>query len=448
MNKTNEGRYSLFGALMLLIGAVVGSGIFYKSDNILIATNGSVTLGVMVFVFGAIAIVFGALTLSELAARNSEPGGIITWMRVFVNEKASSAFGWFMTFVLFPTVSVVLSWVSGIYLCITLGIDASLNMQFIIGFAILVVFFIVNISAPKVSVWFQSATSLVKLVPLFLIAILGIFTKTGASTVSSAAHTSAEGSSTFFTALAAVPAVAFSYDGWTTSTMMSSEIKNSKRNFPIVLVVCPIIILILYVAYFVGIVNLIGVDNVMEMGDAHFAYAITKLFGQSAAGFINAFVFLAIMGVTNVVVNAEIRAPYSLAVSGDLPFSEKIKVLNSKDEMPMNSAVLGFAVCVLWYIIHYFTTKYNLLPNSDISEISCVTSYLCYCLLYLKVFKMGREKQIGAFKGIVCPIFAMLGALIIFAGGVQSSTFALYIAIGIVVLSIGYFYHKRKENSK
>ena len=46
---TIKKRYGLFTAIAMIIGIVIGSGIFFKSDNILIATGGNVVLGVIIF---------------------------------------------------------------------------------------------------------------------------------------------------------------------------------------------------------------------------------------------------------------------------------------------------------------------------------------------------------------------------------------------------------------
>ena len=52
-------RYSLFTAICLIVGICIGSGIFFKSDNILIATGGNVALGVAMMLLAATTIIFG-----------------------------------------------------------------------------------------------------------------------------------------------------------------------------------------------------------------------------------------------------------------------------------------------------------------------------------------------------------------------------------------------------
>ena len=49
-----ENRYGLPTAIAMIVGIVIGSGIFFKSDNILIATNGSIKLGILVFIVAAL----------------------------------------------------------------------------------------------------------------------------------------------------------------------------------------------------------------------------------------------------------------------------------------------------------------------------------------------------------------------------------------------------------
>ena len=74
-------RYSLVTAICLIVGICIGSGIFFKSDNILIATDGNVALGVAMMLLAATTIVFGGLTLARFAARTTGHGGLIAYGR-------------------------------------------------------------------------------------------------------------------------------------------------------------------------------------------------------------------------------------------------------------------------------------------------------------------------------------------------------------------------------
>ena len=110
-----EKKYGFFTALAMIVGICIGSGIFFKSDNVLTATGGDIGLGVLVFVLASIAIVFGGITFSELAARSSGPGGPIAYAEHFVGKRFGAAIGWFTIFGYLPSLMIVVSWAVGIY---------------------------------------------------------------------------------------------------------------------------------------------------------------------------------------------------------------------------------------------------------------------------------------------------------------------------------------------
>ena len=86
MNNNNNDvtkKYGLFTAITMIVGICIGSGIFFKSDNVLIATNGSIALGVLSFYLAAISIIFGCLTIGELASRTDKVGGLIHMLKCF-----------------------------------------------------------------------------------------------------------------------------------------------------------------------------------------------------------------------------------------------------------------------------------------------------------------------------------------------------------------------------
>ena len=103
---------------------------------------------------------------------------------------------------------------------------------------------------------FQNAATIIKLIPLFIIAVCGMIFG-DVNTAASAASESAKSAGW----LLAVAPIAFAYDGWVVSTSIAHEIKNSKRNLPIALVVGPVFILAVYIIYFIGICALVGPDR-------------------------------------------------------------------------------------------------------------------------------------------------------------------------------------------
>ncbi|MCR1949589.1 APC family permease [Clostridium sp. DSM 100503] len=438
--KKNE--YGLFTAIGMIVGIVIGSGIFFKSDNILVATNGSISLGVLVFCIAAMGIIFGSLTISELASRESTAGGIITYAEFSYNKSIACAFGWFHTFLYYPTLIAVVAWVSGIYICMLFGVSGGLELQIFIGFAVIVLFYILNILSAKLGGYFQNASTVIKVIPLILIALAGVFF--GNPSEISINDIMQMKSATW---IAAIAPIAFSFDGWIIATSIGHEIKDSKRNLPKALVVAPLFILIIYVLYFVGISMYVGPETIMSLGDAHVDLAANKLFGAWGAKIILTFVVISILGTVNGLIMGHTRLPYSLAIRGMFPKSNKVKIVNEKLGMPIFSSLVAFIISITCLFIHYLTQRYNLLPNSDISEISITVNYVLYILLYFKVFKMGLSGEVkGLWKGKINPILATIGSLIILFGGLGNSLFLVYALICGAILVSAILFWKFNES--
>lgn len=437
--KKNE--YGMFTAIAMIVGIVIGSGIFFKSDNILVATGGSIALGVLVFCIAAIAIIFGSLTISQLASRSSQSGGLIAYAEENYNKSLACAFGWFQTFLYFPTSLAIVSWVSGMYICMLFGVEGTLEIQMLIGFAIMVFIFTINSLSAKLGGLFQNAATIIKLIPLVLIAIAGlIFGDASSISLSDISSMQSVGW------IAAISPIAFSFDGWIVATSIGHEIKDSKRNLPKALIIAPIFILAIYIVYFVGISIYIGPETVMALGDAHVDLAANNLLGPWGAKIILVFIIVSIMGTANGLTLGMIRLPHSLAKRNMFPNSEFVSKVNEKVLMPVNSALVAFLIFLVWYVIHYITTKFGLLPNSDISEIAITMSYALYMILYFKVLELGRKGEItGLWTAKINPILAIIGSLIILFGGMSNKLFFIYAGFCLLVMISAVLFWKGKE---
>ena len=428
----------------MIVGIVIGSGIFFRSDNILIATGGSIPLGVLVFCLSAISIIFGSLTISELASRTTKSGGIIAYAEDTCNKYIACAFGWFHTFLYYPTLTCVVSWVVGIYICLLFGIEATLLLQIQIGFVIMCILFAFNILSAKLGGYFQNLATVIKLIPLFAIGIAGLISGTPS-------HMNVSDLQNLQTAgwISAITPVAFAFDGWIIATTLGNEIKDAKKNLRIALIFAPLFILAIYLLYFVGISLYIGPEAVMQLGDAHVDLAAQQLVGPWGAKIILIFVIISVMGTVNGLIMGLIRLPYSLAIRNMFPYSDKVKKTSKESSFSFSSAIIGLCVCIFWMIVHYFTQLHGILRNSDVSEIAITINYVLYIILYLKVFQLGQKGEItGFWRSKINPILAICGSLMILIGSISNPYFFVYAGFsGLLIASSILFWHKQKNKS-
>lgn len=408
----------------------------------LLYTGGNTILGVAVFCIGALSIIFGSLTITELSMRTRKNGGIVGYYDEFVSSKAASAFGWFQTFVYYPTINAVVSWVSAIYIFNLFRFNATLEAQVLLGFFIFTLIYGVNILSYRVGGYIQNISTIIKLIPLLLIAFLGIF---WANTVPEIPPdvTVIGKTDVGFKWLAALAPIAFSFDGWIVATSITNEVKNPKKNMTLALIIGPIVVLTVYLLYFLGLNQMLGSEFIMSTGNLGINMVGTLLFGQYGPSILMLFIIIAIVGVINGISLGSLRMPQALASMNMLPNSQKIAKIHPKYEISLLSSLISYFIAVLWMLLHYITQKSGILRGGDISEISIVFSYLCYVILYVRVIQLKRAHEVkGIFKGFICPLLAMGGAGIILLGGILSNPFYVisFIIFCSIICGIGYFF--------
>lgn len=438
-----EKEYGLFTAIAMIVGIVIGSGIFFKSDNILVYTNGSILKGVLVFTIAAIGIIFGSLTIAVLASRTTKPGGLITYVEEYIGPKVAGAFGWFQVFIYFPAILSIVSWIVGVYLCMLMGWEGTPERVGFIGLIAFLIIYFVNYFSALLGGAFQNFSTVSKVVLIAVLAIAG-FIYGDPKLITSSDVVEATGSSLAW--IGALSPIAFSYDGWVVATSISHEIKDSKRNLPIALVVGPIFVLIAYVSYFVGVSILVGPQRIMELGDAHVNEAVTMLFGTGGAKIFLILILISVLGTLNGFTLGFLRMPYLLAIRDMFPMAEKVGYLEEGHHVPKCSAKIAFIISLVYIFINYITLKYDVIPNSDISEIPIVASYIIYVVLYICVIRLYLKGEIqGVGKGLIVPLIAAIGSLTIIIGGLQNPMTFLYLGICGIVVLIGLAYlHKKK----
>ncbi len=432
-------------AVSMIVGICIGSGIFFKADDILLLTGGSIFHGAVLFLLGAFAIVFGGLTIGEMASQCDRPGGVIAYGTEFIHPLFGNALGWFQVFIYYPAMIVVVASVIGIYANLLFGWGLSLGGEMLLGFGFMALCFWYNTWHPRFGGSFQRLTTVIKLIPLILIAIFGA--------VKGDPFIPVDSTPVFLSHeenwLSGIGAVAFSYDGWIVATSISGDMRQPKRDLPRALILGPLIILTMYLAYFVGISRYLGAAEVAAHGDAHVYLAAGQLFGRLGASAVLVFVIISVMGTVNGLIMGMLRLPYSLALEqGRFPASAYLSQTQGKNRAPVHAAYFALAVCVFWFFIHYVLKSTGMLANSDISEISVAMNYLFYVILYGKVMLWhGQKKVKSVFRGVWCPILAIIGAAVVVYGSFLDGKFfiCLLLCLGITVTSFFYtICHRRK----
>ncbi len=446
-----EKRYGLVTAIAMVVGIVIGSGVFFKAEKVLTATGGNLALGILAWIIGGAIMISCAYTFAVMATKYEKVNGIVDYAEAAMGEKYGYYVGWFMALIYYPTLTSVLAWVSARYTSVLFGFNITGGECMTIACLFLIASYALNALSPVLSGKFQVSTTIIKLIPLFLMAIVGTvvgmrsgMTVQNFTTVVTEVNTS----NAIFTA---VVATAFAYEGWIIATSINAELKDAKKNLPIALVGGTFIIMIVYIFYYVGLAGTVPNEVMMAGGEAGAKTAFQTVFTRAGGSLIFIFVIISCLGTLNGLMLGCTRGIYSIAARGYGPKPNIFKQIDSETNMPTNSSIFGLLLCGIWLFFFYGA---NLTGPSwfgffsfDSSELPIVTLYALYIPIFVMVMK--KEKDLSTFNRFVMPALSLIGCAFMIIAACFSHQMAVvaYLIVFAIVMMIGGMFAGKKQSN-
>ena len=104
MNELKK-KYGLFTAICMVVGIVIGSGVFFKAQTVLDKTAGNMLQGVLAWIIGGVIMLSCILAFSVLAQKYEKVNGIVDYAEMTIGNKYGYLIGWFMTILYYPTMT-------------------------------------------------------------------------------------------------------------------------------------------------------------------------------------------------------------------------------------------------------------------------------------------------------------------------------------------------------
>ncbi len=155
-------------AMSIVVGCVIGAGVFFKPYAIYQATGGAPGLAMLSWIIGGIISIFGALTFAEIAVLIPRTGGMVTYLGDVYGKKIGFLAGWMQVVIFYPAYLAGYGVKVGTELSSMLGINIAMPT----GIAIIIGIVCLNILGSEAAGKFQIVSTACKLIPLFLIMIL------------------------------------------------------------------------------------------------------------------------------------------------------------------------------------------------------------------------------------------------------------------------------------
>ncbi|HVZ61132.1 MAG TPA: amino acid permease [Terriglobales bacterium] len=355
----------LTSATMLVIGSMIGSGIFIVSADIA-RTVGSPALLILAWVVTGFLTIAAALSYGELAAMMPHAGGQYVYLREALGPLWGFLYGWTLFLViqtgtiaavgvafgkflgvLFPAISAKhWIWYIGKVPAIPFGpmvlgnMEVGLNSQNLVAIVVVVLLSVVNIFGVRTGAMVQNLFTFAKSAALFGLVLLGVFVGRNAEAVAAnfGSFWGRSGSGVSLGEsglLAVVTAVAvaqvgslFSADAWNNVTFTAGEVKNPQRNLPLSLGLGTGLVIALYIAVnfvYLSVLPLWGDPNgatamargIQYAADDRVATAVLDvMFGAKGAGLMAVAIMVSTFGCVNGLILAGARVYYAMAKDG------------------------------------------------------------------------------------------------------------------------------------
>lgn len=373
MERNLKKDLGLISSMALVVGMVIGSGIFMKPGKVIEAAGDS-TLGLAAWVLGGLITLAAGLTVAELGAQIPRTGGLYTYLDEVYGKVWGYLFGWVQTLIYGPATIGALGLYFSTLLLPFFGIAPSLRMPI----AIAAVVFLAGINAlgSKYGGFIQSAATAAKLIPIALIAVFGLIQGNGQILGMPSGAGQAAGMG------AAILATLWAYDGWIGVGFVAGEMKNPAKQLPQAIVIGLGIVAVAYISVNLAILHVIPASEVVRLGQLAAGTTAGLLFGEFGGKLISIGILVSIFGTLNGYILTSPRVPYAMALRGQLPASGFIGQTHQSFGTPVNATILQVILAVVLMTLG---------DPDRLTDIAMFIIWTFYILAFLAVFTLRRR---------------------------------------------------------
>ena len=331
-----ERTLALRDLILLIIGTVIGSGIFIVPGAVLRQVQGSVGLAMLVWLVGGILSLLGALTYGELAARSPKAGGIYIYIRDGFSPLLAFLYGWTLFFVISTGAMATLAVAFSAYLGEIVPLTPSLRKLIAVGMIAIVT--VVNVLGTRKSSDLQNWTTAIKVGAILIMSAALLVLGRGFSGSGTTLWTTQAGASLASGFGLAMIGVLWAYEGWQYVTFSAGETLNPQRTFPRALVIGSAALIGIYLLANLAYIAALGPTKAAQT-DSIAATAVTAVIGPGAAKLIALAILISIFSAANGVALTAPRVYYAMARDG--LFFHRLAEVHSRFHTPAFAVVAG-----------------------------------------------------------------------------------------------------------
>lgn len=474
-----EPGLGLFDSVMIVVGIMIGSGIFIVSAEMSRQIGSSGWLLVAWAITGVLTI-SGALTYGELAAMMPQAGGMYIYLREAFSPLWGFLYGWTLwTVIQTGTIAavaiafarftgVLLPWFSeSHYLLAPVRISSHYAISFstaqLLAIGVIVLLTLTNSRGLKYGKIVQNTFTVAKIGALLALVVLGLTLGSNSTAVHANFHRmwAAHPTVSLATGLTAMTAAGlfvaicisqtgslFSADSWHDITFVAAEVKRPHRTLPLSLLIGTSLVIFLYLLANLAYLVTLPLPVMQHVADDRIATAVLRvIFPRFGAGLMAAAIMISTFGTVNALTLAGARASYAMAKDG--LFFRIAERLNP-------SRVPGWALLLqgIWSVLLVLPRTYDPATGqygnlySNLLDYVISAALMFYILTIAGVFRLRRtrphaNRPYKTWGYPVVPAIYIFGASIILVVLLRYQPTTTWPGFGIVALGVPVYFFIR-----
>ena len=422
---TLERTLGLRDLILLIIGTVIGSGMFIVPGAVLRQVQGGVALAMLVWLAGGILSLLGALTYGELAAMNPKAGGIYIYIRDCFSPLPAFLYGWTLFLVISSGSIATLAVAFSAYLGEIVPLTSALNKLIAVGMIAVVT--AVNVLGTRESSNLQNWTTAIKVAAILIMSTVLLWLGRGFSETGVNLWPAGAGASLASGFGLAMIGVLWAYEGWQYVTFSAGETLNPQRNFPRALLIGSAALIGIYLLANVAYLAALGPIKAAQT-DSIAATAVTAVVSPWASKLVALAILISIFSAANGIALTAPRVYYAMARDG--LFFHRLAEVHPRFHTPAFAVLAGSA----WAAILAATGTFEQLLTYVV-----FTGWLFYALGAATIFIYRRRRAEVASPYRVpgypwTPLLFILAAAAIVINTMATQPLRAAVGLGVVLL--------------
>ncbi|HEY0016958.1 MAG TPA: amino acid permease [Longimicrobium sp.] len=333
-------RLGLFDATMIVMGGIVGSGIFV-TPYVVARQVHTPALIVAAWLAGGLIALAGAFVYAELAARRPQVGGQYAYLRDAYHPAVAFVYGWALLLVIQTGGMAAVAVTFARYFREVTHVPLAEPVVAGLGIALLVA---VNCLGVRSGSTVQNGLMLLKILAILGLVAAGLFFVAGPEDAAPAAARAAPSGSLLLAFGAAMTPVMFSYGGWQTASFVAAEMRNPRRDLARGLLIGVLGVIALYVGVTLACIHALGAEGLAATTTP--ASSVMRLaFGQTGATIIAAGIAISTLGFLSQGMLTAPRVYFAMAADG--LFFRRVAWVHPTTRAPVVAVVLQGVLSLL-----------------------------------------------------------------------------------------------------